>query len=789
MITISSENRADQNTLMKFRSRNKVAFWVGLVIVVLSLISGFGTYFILTGLTPLNPNPTVTTIVMLLNVILVIAMFVLIGWHVYKLWLAQHNQAAAANLHVRIVALFSVIAALPAILLAVFATISLDRGLDHWFSSRTKSIIHNSLGVAEAYMEEHGDVIRADITGMAQDVDRAAGLVKADPKRFRNFLKTQAALRALPMAFLLDEDGKVLSIAANKLKSQYQPPPKRAMQIAKEGQIVVITPSNTNNVRALKKLVNFRDTFLYVMRPVNPSVTKHLKQTRARVAEYRRLQSGRKNVQVGFAMMQLAIALTLLLSAIWIGLWFANRIVNPIRRLIYAAQNVSQGNLDVQVKVKQKEGDLAKLSATFNNMTSRLRRQRDELISTNTTLDHRMRFTEAVMSGVTAGVIGVNSEGNITLINPSAKELLGVSEEELLDQPLIDAIPSFASLLDKAESADANNRIEDQIDILKGGVERHFAVRITSEKADDEDYGYVVTFDDITELVSAQRNTAWADIARRIAHEIKNPLTPIQLSAERIRRKYGDTLGQDRTVFDQCTDTIVRQVGDIGRMVDEFSSFARMPEPSKKMHDVRAVIRDALILFESSHPKINFELESPDDPLLSLCDERLLSQAVTNLVKNASEAISSAQDKAIENGEEPHQGRILIRVLPKDKQYYIEVIDNGCGLPETNRNKLVEPYMTTREKGTGLGLAIVQKITEQHGGMLQLSDAPKELGFDQGACMRLIIPLSETAAKEQNGASVTDADSAKHVLTKTEITNYNKNKKNTEEQGELTDVI
>ncbi len=755
MILNNLADKLSKISLKRLKSGRKLVFWIGFCVVLLSLISGFATYFILTYLTPIVPTPFVTTIVLLVNFIFIIALIILIGWHIYTL----SKQAAAANLHLRIVALFVVIASLPAIFLVVFASTSLDRRLDEIFSNKTNSLVENSIVAAESYLKGEGGIIRADITGMAQDIDRAAGLAKSDPKRFRNFIKAQAVLRTLPMAFLMDENAKILSIAAKKHEANFFPPSKRALQIVKNKKIVVIPPTTSNYVSALRKLENFRDTYLYVMRPVNPKVIQHLKKSVGFVSNYKALEARRGGFQFGILLAQLSTTLTLLLVAIWIGLWFANRIVNPISRLIKAAESVSQGNLDVHVRVKQKEGDLAKLSSTFNNMTTRLRTQRNDLIDVNTKLDERRRFTEAVLSGVTSGVIGVDSDGIVTLINPSALELLGVSEEEFLKSSLSQVAPAFKPLFEKAQQEQKKHRIEKQIDIITDGIERHFAVRYTREKASDGDYGYVVTFDDITELVSAQRNTAWADIARRIAHEIKNPLTPIQLSAERIRRKYGDSLGKDRTVFDQCTDTIVRQVGDIGRMVDEFSSFARMPEPKKKNLDVRAVIRDAFILFESSHPDIKFSLESPNEPIFSLCDERLMSQAVTNLVKNASEAISSAKEKTSENPDESYKGKIIIRITSSDIKYNISVIDNGCGLPETNRNKLVEPYMTTREKGTGLGLAIVQKIAEQHGGIIQLSDAPKRSGFSQGACVKLIIPIvnsdSQVAEDIENISSIT----------------------------------
>ncbi|MEZ5876106.1 MAG: ATP-binding protein, partial [Hyphomicrobiales bacterium] len=402
------------------------------------------------------------------------------------------------------------------------------------------------------------------------------------------------------------------------------------------------------------------------------------------------------------------------------------------------------------------DGDLATLGTTFNTMASELRSQRDELVGANSTLDERNRFMEAVLSGVTAGVIGVDANGTVNLVNRSAETLLGVKETKLTGKKLPEVIPEFGPHLKRAQKQ-GRRLATDQITLRRAGSERNFAVRVTSEGVGK---GYVVTFDDITELVSAQRSTAWADVARRIAHEIKNPLTPIQLSAERIRRKYGSAITKDRDIFDQCTDTIIRQVSDIGRMVDEFSAFARMPKPVMEMHDVREIVREAVFLFQVSRPDIEFELDLPDKPVTTMSDQRLLTQAVTNLVKNASEAIDTAVEA---DPARAGSGHITAKVTPKGDRVHITVIDNGCGLPKENRERLVEPYMTTRTKGTGLGLAIVQRITEQHGGKLQLADAPKRNGKVEGASVRMDLPIvgrEELDVGEETPASTASALSA-----------------------------
>ncbi|MGI8725721.1 MAG: ATP-binding protein [Methyloceanibacter sp.] len=724
------------------RARRRLPFTLGLITMVLSLCSGLATYVILTGLTPIVPNHRVVVGVLLINLVLVLAMVGIIAWQVTGLWLARRQQAAGAQLHVRIVSLFSVIAVVPAILLAVFASVSLARGLDHWFSVRTKSIIQNSIDVATAYVQEHGQVIRADTLGMAKDIDEAVDLVRSRPDGFGNFLTAQAAIRALPIAYLIDSKGKVLATAATLQDFPYKPPPPAAMELAKKGQVIVIAPGQSHMVGAIKTLQNFNDTYLYVIRPVNARVLDQLRATRANVAEYQLLEQRRTGVQVAFGLMYVAIALTLLLSAIWIGMWFASRLVAPIRQLMGAAQQISEGNLGGALDVDPADGDLAVLGTTFNTMTSELKSQRDELIGANTKLDERRSFMEAVLSGITAGVVGVDSNGVITLVNRSAETLLGAKENTLTGQPLASAIPEFGPLFKRAQKQD-RRLVSDQVSLRRAGSERNFAVRVTSEGTEQQAEGYVVTFDDITELVSAQRSSAWADVARRIAHEIKNPLTPIQLSAERIRRKYGDSITKDREVFDQCTDTIIRQVSDIGRMVDEFSAFARMPKPVMEPHDVRELVREAVFLFQVSRPDIKFEFELPPKPLVTLCDRRLLTQAVTNLVKNAGEAIDSAAEA---DPARANTGRILTRVRSKGDRVQITVIDNGCGLPKEDRHRLVEPYMTTRAKGTGLGLAIVQRITEQHGGTLILADAPTRNGKIEGTSVRMELPLTNAGS-------------------------------------------
>jgi two-component system, NtrC family, nitrogen regulation sensor histidine kinase NtrY len=439
--------------------------------------------------------------------------------------------------------------------------------------------------------------------------------------------------------------------------------------------------------------------------------------------------------------MYTVIALIVLLSAVWIGLNFANYLVAPIRRLIGAAQVVSTGNLYVQVPTRRSEGDLAQLGETFNKMTQELRTQRDDIVRARDLIDSRRRFTEAVLAGASAGVIGVDAESRISILNRSAERLIGSSEAEALGRQLTDIVPELAEIFTAARSG-LQRLVQGQVTINRNGRERNLSVRVTSEQSSAAEGGYVVTLDDITELVAAQRTSAWADVARRIAHEIKNPLTPIQLSAERLRRKYASVIKDDGGIFQQCTDTIVRQVDDIKRMVDEFSRFARMPKPVMTPEDVADTVRQVVFLQRVGNADIDIEVEIAQDPMPAQFDRRLISQALTNIIKNATEAVTAVP------ADELGRGRIRVFAGREGADIVIDVVDNGIGLPKENRSRLLEPYVTTREKGTGLGLAIVGRIMEDHGGCIELGDAADKIPGQRGAWMRLRFAAEAAAAKD-----------------------------------------
>jgi two-component system nitrogen regulation sensor histidine kinase NtrY len=729
--------------LVDVSERGDRAFWIGLAVMVLSVVSALISYLILTGLTPIAPRSELVLPFYFLNGLLILAMVGVLAWQAAGLWRAWKAKAAGARLHIRIVALFSLIAAVPAILLAIAATTTFARSLDNWFSTRTRQIIANSLEVANAYLEEHGQLIRTDVVNMAKDIDDAAPVIAGDTVALRRLVIAQAGLRDLPVAYIVDGNGVAAVRFSENEKLAYEPPPRGLMQAADAGQVPLLMPSDNFRVAAMARLEKFPDRYLYVMRGVNPKVMGQLRRAQDGVAEYEQLRQVRGNLKIVHGLMYFMISLTALLAAIWVGIWFASRFVAPISRLIGAAQQVSRGDLDVALPVRRGEGDLRRLSETFNTMTSELKSQRNALVTANAELTERSNFIETVLSSVTAGILDVDAAGRITLVNRSAEALLATTADALVGRTLADALPAFAEALAQQSGEDLKPRAQIEAKMAIDGDERSFAIRATRRSGTTPNAaGTVVTFDDITELVSAQRTSAWGEVARRMAHEIKNPLTPIILSAERIRRKYGRIITEDRDTFDKLTATIERQAGDIKSMVDEFAAFARIPKPVMETSDLRDALQDAVILFREGHPGVTFVLDVPKEPVLASIDRRMIGQAATNLVKNATEAVESVAAGA----EADWRGRVEVSLKVSPERCDIEVIDNGPGLPKQNRSRLLEPYVTTKgNKGTGLGLAIVQKIVEQHGGVLMLEDAPVAPGRPRGALVRISLPASIAA--------------------------------------------
>lgn len=729
-----------------------------IVLVIIAMFLGTFTYMTLTGLTPFAPSKGVVTILLLANFFVVLVLAALIGWRVFRLYLERRSGIAGAKLHARLVTMFAFIAVLPAITVAVFASVTLDRGLDTWFSERTRSIIDNALQVAQAYLAEHHQVLRQDVLAMANDLNRAAPYLLENQSRTQQMLATQAALRSLPAAYLIKGDGRIVARATAAIAPEVGVPGPGQFERADEGLVVLYTENDGDEIRALLKLPAYDNLYLYVARFVDARVLDHMAQTQAAVREYETLEGGLSSVQLTFALIYVTVALVILLAAIWLGLWAANRIVTPIGRLAGAAERVSAGDLSARVSVGTINDEIDMLSAAFNEMTRQIEQQRNELVTANYQMDERRQFMEAVLAGVSAGVLGVESDGTISHANRAAKNLLNRTGEILVGQRLEACAPEFAPIIEAAYDR-PNRSAHDQVVLVRAGQERTLNVRVTGEKAEGvSDQGFVVTFDDITELVMAQRNAAWSDVARRIAHEIKNPLTPIQLSAERLKRKYSEQIVKDPDIFKQCTDTIIRQVGDIGRMVDEFSSFARMPEAVMQATEIGEIVRQSVFLQRVAHSDIHYELVLPDVEIPTDGDARLIGQAMTNVLKNAAEAIEAAR---VGEQDESKAHRIETRIKATADLVKITVTDSGKGLPKADRLKLTEPYMTTRAKGTGLGLAIVKKIMEDHGGGLELEDAPKEEGWERGA--RVILTFARQKKRDKTHNENDKQENAKDI--------------------------
>ncbi len=728
---------------------NRLIRTIGFVVVFISVVVASGSFLIMSGATQIDPSPDVWTWIWIANAVLILLVIALVLTEVAMLVQARLRKQVGARLQMRIVGLIAAVAAAPAFIVAVVATIALNQGLDQWFSERTRSMVESSRLVARSYMLEHAQVLRGDIIWIAEELEAARDTYMTDPGRFQRVLTALATTRSLPLTSLVNSTGETVLRAQINVQGALPRIPEGVLASTIEGTPTQISPGATNLVGAVVKLRGYTDLYLFVARPVDPEVLEYVRLTDENITEYRLYDSNRLVFQITFTLMYVGVAFVFLLAALWLGIALANGLVDPIRNLMIASNRVSSGDLDVQLPVPGRRGDLHDLAVRFNKMTQQLRSQRAALVAASRTNEQRRQFTEAVVEGVSAGIIGLDAFGRITLVNSRACAALGQDELDLMDRELAEVVPALAPVMERAQSA-RRGRVQDQIQLSTGFDRRTYQVRLTREGTMTESKGFVITLDDITELVAAQRNSAWADVARRIAHEIKNPLTPIQLSAERLRRRYANKLVDDFDVFDKCISTIVRQVGDIGRMVDEFSSFARMPTAAIARADLSDTIRQAVFLESVRLPEVAIRAELPDKPLQAAFDTRLISQALTNLIKNSVESIESIGVSEIDEPE------VIVSAEQIGDEIVVTVSDNGKGWPDENRHQLLEPYMTTREKGTGLGLAIVAKIIEQHGGRIDLRDAKADRNGRVGACFAFTLPLHEGAtAPRETGADTT----------------------------------
>jgi len=759
----------------------KVTFGLGLA----ALSSAIASYLAISDFSPFETSPQLVLGLLLLDLVLLLALAILVAWRLVALWMARRSGTAGSRLHVRMVILFGLVAITPTIIMAAYSTLTINLGFQAWFGTRVSQVVSASVSVAEAYVEEHKMMIRAEILAMGNDLNRALSLYYKDRGEFAELVNQQAQLRSLADAYVVSSSGEILAKSGMSFSGTFTPPSAASIARAAGGDVVILASERDAQVRALLKLDRFLDAYLYVSRFVDPRVLNTAMQARRAASDYAVLESQRGGIQIAFALIYLALAMLVLLAAVAVGFWLANRLVEPISRLAVASERLRDGDLSARVEDTPGNDEIGALSRAFNRMAGQLEGQRSELLGANLQLDRRRRFTEAVLGGVTSGVIGLDADGKVNLANGAAMNLLDSRGEDLAGVSLEAVVPEMQPLLLDAR-ARPGRVVEGEINLGSGDAARSLLVRVATVSdaaerdgggalpvAEEGRAGFVVTFDDISALVSAQRTAAWADVAKRIAHEIKNPLTPIQLSAERLRRKYSHEISTDPEIFERCTETIIRQVREIGRMIDEFSSFARMPAPVLRQENLNEIARQAVFQQQLAAPLISIGFTHPEQPLRIYCDRAQISQALVNIIKNATEAIETRKQM------DGVEGHIDVRItVDKEERILLSVLDNGCGLPRELRRRLTEPYVTTREKGTGLGLAIVRKIAEDHGARISIQDlaespfAPQPGFGDTGAIVQIIFPqqirddpshMANSRESVMSDENNTDAESLFHT--------------------------
>ena len=730
------------NRLRKTRRARNIGT---LSLVVLGPLLALGTYAIL-GVFEQGASSRVLRFVLLADLVYVLTVAAMVMQKVAQMIAARRAKSAGSRLHLRLTGVFAIMALIPTVLVAVFATATVNFGIEGWFSDRVRQVVGNSLAAAQAYEQEHRDGLINDAKSLASFLDqnkRISPLMSdADIRNFLTQGQSQIQ-RGLREAFVIDGSGDLRARGERSYLFDYEQPTDAQINRAFDGEVVVIQDWDNNEFRALTRLTAFSNRYLYISRVVDGKILSLLDDTKETVVLYQQLESERGRLLFEFGLIYLGFAVIVILAAVWLGMWFAERLSRPVGRLAGAVQRVGSGDFNVRVQEEEGDDEIAMLSRVFNQMTKQLKTQRDTLVDTNRHTEQRRRLFDSVLSGVTTGVIGLNPAGRIEFMNTAASKLLGVLPEQDGGESLKDAVPEFAYLFN--ELAQGNGQVAQQeVQLTRAGTGENLLVRIATRYNDRGLVeGFVVTFDDVTDLVSAQRMAAWGDVARRIAHEIKNPLTPIQLSAERLKRKFSQVPGVDIDALTQYTDVIIRQTSDLRRIVDEFSKFARMPEPERRQHDIVKLVSDAVVLQDSGLPDVSVTLICDEAEIWGHIDATMISQALINLIKNAGEAIETYQSTQDHQGYEP---QIRVTVRQNGSNTEICIADNGAGLPE-NRARLFEPYVTNREKGTGLGLPIVKKIIEEHGGTLELLDAdPFDNTAHFGAKARIVLP--QTALKK-----------------------------------------
>lgn len=705
---------------------NGTAVGLAIAFVASAALAVAATVLAVSG--PLRLSSPLVLALLAASLLISAGLAIVLGLRIVRIAVARASPESGARLHLRFVTLFSAAAVAPAVVVAVFLGVTMSRGIEEWFSDRVKTVVENAALVGRNYVQAAQENLRGEVLAMATDLNRAeAGLTTASAA-YRAYLDTQTKQRFFAAAYVVDGQGRILAESQAPDAPPFVAPAREDIAGAATGDLTMRLFEDAGLIRALYRLDAYDDGYLYVARYVDPDMLRQLRTFDQAVTDYRDTEESRARVQILFALAYLATTVLILLGAVWLGLANASRVAEPIGRLADAARRVASGDFKAQVLVGRDRDEVDALGRAFNRMTAQLESQRTDLINARHEAEQRTRFIQAVLSNVSAGVIGLDGEGRITAANSSAAALLGVTETDLSGRRLIDVAPEFGEVV--AAAREAQPLAPKRIDLARNGATTHLSVRLSGAANPS---GIVLTFDDMTKLIAAQRQEAWKDVARRIAHEIKNPLTPIQLSAERLQRRFGAEIRSDVETFERCTQTILRQVADIGRMVDEFSGFARMPTPRLERVDIVAIAREAMQDQRLSHADIRFDIEGDDAPVTLTCDARLLAQAFANVIKNAGEAIQARRSRE----GEPKEGSIRMQIAHDENEVTLSILDNGGGFPAHDRDRLVEPYVTTRTKGTGLGLAIVRRVVEDHGGSLLLEDAPPP---GPGAMVRFVLP-------------------------------------------------
>ncbi len=737
-----------------WRKKRRVQNAFALSLALLAPVLIFITYWVLRPTSGSVSNDAIR-LVLLCDFVYVLLVAALVARRILQMLSARSAKTAGSRLHLRLSGVFAFVALVPTILVAVISTILLNFGFENWFSLRVQNVVGSSLAAAQAYENEKRDDLIEDALLLAQFLNQQKRLlpfVSDGELRSSLTIGQQRIQRGLKEAYIIDGVATLRARGERSYLFDFEQPSQEELETAETGETVVIQDWDSNEFRALIRLDAYADRYVYVSRTVDGEILNLLDETKETVAVYNQMEGDRDKLLFDLALIYLGFALIVILAAIWLGLWFAERLARPVGRLAGAAQRFGAGDLNVRVREEEGDDEIAMLGRIFNRMTQQVKHQHDDLREANERVERRRRLFDSVLSGVTAGVIGLNPEGQIEVMNAAASRLLNLDPEKDVETQLTLAVPEFQSLFDKLSDATASVA-QQEVRLTRTDSPEILLVRIAMRVSETGMLeGYVVTFDDVTDLVSAQRMAAWGDVARRIAHEIKNPLTPIQLSAERMRRKFAPLVGDQAESLEQYSDVIIRQTNDLRRIVDEFSKFARMPEPERKVYDLSKLISDAVVLQQTALAPVKVTLDTDNDKIQADVDSTMITQALTNLIKNAGEAIESYQATEPEKNYVPE---IRVVVRGSEDATEIEIQDNGIGLPQENRSRLFEPYVTHRANGTGLGLSIVKKIIEEHGGTLELLDAP---GFDGakhiGAMARIILPFESEERKVQKKVEV-----------------------------------